>query len=327
MNESLRIHSASRNYRSAWTRAFPQWRRRMALPRGTNAAAFVAILLLAASGPAFAQAMMERAPSPTLLDTSFNQMYKLNFTGARATLQTFQQSNPDDPMGPAAEAASYLFEEFNRQGVLTSEFFLDNKKLLGGVDQPPDPAVRDKFLEAIGRARALTSAQLKPDPRNTRALLALTMSAGMQSDYESLIEKKPLASLHFLREAQDNAGKLLAADPGAGDAYVATGVADYIIGCMPSYKRAFLWMGGIHGDRPRGMEEVRKATEQAHYLRPFAQLLLALASLREGLPHQARDLYAQLVREFPENPLFHHELAMATVRADAAKPCHAATPC
>jgi hypothetical protein len=119
----------------------------------------------------------------------------------------------------------------------------------------------------------------------------------------------------------------LAADPGAGDAYVATGVADYIIGCMPGYKRAFLWMGGIHGDRPRGMEEVRKATQTAHYLKPFAQLLLALASLREGLPAQARELYAQLVREFPENPLFPRELALATARTDAAKTCLPNTTC
>jgi predicted Zn-dependent protease len=75
------------------------------------------------------------------------------------------------------------------------------------------------------------------------------------------------------------------------------------------------------------MEEVRKATEQAHYLKPFAQLLLALASLREGQPEEARDLYAQLVREFPENPLFPHELVIATARARAAKACHPSTTC
>jgi tetratricopeptide (TPR) repeat protein len=254
-------------------------------------------------------------------------MYKTDFAGARKTVQDFEKLHPDDPMGPAAEAASYLFEEFNRQGVLTSAFFLDNKKLLGGVNDPPDPAVRVGFLDAIGRAREITTSQLAVHSGDTRALLALTMCAGMQSDYESLIEKKALSSLHYLREAQDNAGKLLAADPSAGDAYVATGVADYIIGCMPGYKRAFLSMGGIHGNRPRGMEEVRKATETAHYLKPFAQLLLALASLREGLPAQARELYAQLVREFPENPLFPRELALATARADAAKRCLPNTTC
>lgn len=288
------------------------------------------VLLLAAaigSRPATAQAAMEASPPPSQLDTAFAQMYETQFERARNTVQTFEKLYPDDPMGPAAEAASYLFEEFNRQEVLTSAFFLDNKKLLGGVENPPDPALRVGFLDAIGRARQITTSQLVLHHADTRALLALTICAGMQSDYESLIEKKPLASLHYLREAQDNAGKLLVADPGAGDAYVATGAADYIIGCMPSYKRAFLWMGGIHGDRPRGMEEVRKATLQAHYLRPFAQLLLALASLRENQPAQARDLYAQLVREFPENPLFPHELAIATARASGGKPCRANATC
>jgi tetratricopeptide (TPR) repeat protein len=286
------------------------------------------LLLTAVGSPAVkAQAVIESSPSPSPLDTAFSQMYATDFVGARKTVQDFQKRYPDDPMGPTAEAASYLFEEFNRQGVLTSAFFLDNKRLLGGVNGPADPALSTGFLASVGRTRQLTSSQLAAHPTDTRALLALTMCAGMQSDYESLIDKKPLASLHYLREAQDNAGKLLAADPGAGDAYVATGVADYIIGCMPAYKRAFLWMGGIHGDRPRGMEEVRKATEQAHYLKPFAQLLLALASLREGQPEEARDLYAQLVREFPENPLFPHELVIATTRARAAKACHPSTTC
>jgi hypothetical protein len=281
-------------------------------------------VLLAATGVPSVRCQTPIEPS---LDAGFTQMYNADFVGARNTIQDFERVHPEDPMGPTAEAASYLFEEFSRQGVLTSAFFLDNKKLLGGVDQPPDPVVRVGFLDGIARARAITSSQLAANAGDTRALLAVTMCAGMQSDYESLIEKKALSSLHYLREAQDNAGKLLVADPSAGDAYVATGVADYIVGCMPGYKRAFLSMGGIHGNRPRGMEEVRTATQQAHYLKPFAQLLLALASLREGLPSQARDLYALLVKEFPDNPLFPGELALATVRADASKPCHSSTPC
>ena len=37
----------------------------------------------------------------------------------------------------------------------------------------------------------------------------------------------------------------------AQDAYVALGTSNYVIGCLPGYKRAFLWFGGIHGDRTR----------------------------------------------------------------------------
>ena len=100
-------------------------------------AAFSILFFLALAGPcspcATAQTTMGASPSPSLLDTGFAEMYKTEFVRARKTVQDFEKLYPDDPMGPTAEAASYLFEEFNRQGVLTSEFFLDDKKLLGGV--------------------------------------------------------------------------------------------------------------------------------------------------------------------------------------------------
>jgi predicted Zn-dependent protease len=44
-------------------------------------------------------------------------------------------------------------------------------------------------------------------------------------------------------------------------------------------------------------------------LRPFAKILLALATLREGQSGLARAQLEDLVAEFPQNPLFACELA------------------
>jgi hypothetical protein len=126
-----------------------------------------------------------------------------------------------------------------------------------------------------------------------------------------LIEKKQLASLSMMREADSFANKALAIDPRALDAYVSLGAANYIIGCLPSYKRAFLWVGGIHGDRVRGMTQLEQAATGGHYLRPFAKIMLALASEREHQFRRAADLLDQLVHQFPENPHFSQELAIA----------------
>jgi hypothetical protein len=107
---------------------------------------------------------------------------------------------------------------------------------------------------------------------------------------------------------------LLEVAPDADDAYVALGAANYIIGCLPGYKRAVLWVGGVHGDKTLGMQQVARAaaSEHAHYLRPFARLLLALASLREKNTDVAHEQLRDLVIEFPENPLFAKELAKVT---------------
>jgi len=65
------------------------------------------------------------------LDAGFHFLYELKFEEARNQFEAWQKSHPEDPLGSASEAASYLFEECYRQGVLTSEFFVDDKRFLG----------------------------------------------------------------------------------------------------------------------------------------------------------------------------------------------------
>lgn len=249
-------------------------------------------------------------PTAPLLDTGFNDLYELDFQNARAQFLKYQEAQPDDPLGKAAEAASYLYQEFNAKGVLTSEFFLDDHKLLGGLDGSPAANRNEAFLQADHEAREMARRLLKINPHDERSLLALTMADGMESDYDVLIVKKPLAGLGLTKQAEHEATQLLAVDPSSQDAYVALGASNYIIGCLPGYKRAFLWFGGLHGDRELGMEEMQRAADNGHYLQPFAKILLALAFEREHQPDQARVLLAQLTTQFPQNPLFARELAL-----------------
>lgn len=265
-----------------------------------------AIMLILCSGfiPAAA------APRPSgKLDTGFLAMYELDFPHARAIFGSYIRKHPRDPMGQAAMAASYLFEEFNKQGVLTPSFFLNDKKLLGGVPHPRPDSDQREFLRADAQARLLAEARLKIHPRDPDGLLGLTLANGMQADYDALIAKQDLASLWLLRQTKLTADQLLAVNPHADDAYMALGAANYIIGCLPSYKRFVLSLGGIHGDRTLGMKQLKLASRQGHYLKPFAKVLLALAALREKMPNMARSLLAQLHHRFPRNPDFASELA------------------
>ena len=250
-----------------------------------------------------------RAADAPELDAGFRLLYELKFAEARAQFADWQKAHPDDPFGSASEAASYLFEEFYRLGVLTSEFFLDDKRLLGGTPIKPDETRRAAFAAANRRAQELARRQLKTNPRDPEALFALTISTGMQADYASLIEKRQFESQKLIREAEGYAKTLLALQPDSADAYLALGAANYIVGCLPGYKRAFLWFGGIHGDRPGGMQQLRTAATRGHYLRPFAKLLLALAALREKQVELARTQLRELNAEFPQNALFARELA------------------
>src|SRR5665213_4427733 len=170
-------------------------------------------------------------------DAGFHELYELKFQPARERFVAWERQNPTDPLGPALEAAADLFEEFYRKGVLTSDFLLDDKRLLGGIEGKPDADLEAAFTSAAQRSEEFARQRLTTHPADANALFALTLSAGMRADNASLLEKKQIESLGFLREADRNAKTLLAVAPDTADAYLALGAANYIIGCLPGYKR------------------------------------------------------------------------------------------
>lgn len=243
------------------------------------------------------------------LDAGFHLLYELKPEEARAKFADRQASHPEDALGHAAEAASYLFEECYRQGVLTSEYFLDDKRFLGKIATKPDPRLRDAFFAADLRARDLARLQLEADPDDVNALFVMTLSLGMEADYASLIEKRQLESLSMIREADKFAKRLLAVNPDAADAYLTLGAANYIIGSLPRLQRFILRFKGISGDKRGGIRQLEIAAARGRYLRPFAKIILAMVALREEKVALAHTQLMELVAEFPQNPLFVSELA------------------
>jgi hypothetical protein len=123
------------------------------------------------------------------------------------------------------------------------------------------------FGEALTRAHELAKVRQKTDPNDGEALFALTLSAGMESDAESILQKKHMNGLKRMKEANKYAACLLANYPDATDAYIALGIANYIIGSQSAGSRFALWFDGIHGDKKLGMEQVARAAANGRYLR------------------------------------------------------------
>lgn len=248
------------------------------------------------------------------LSSGFRQLYVQKFPEGRALFEAWASQHPDEPFAQVAIAASYLFEEFYDQGVLTSDFFLNEKKFLHGIEGEPDPARMAGFERAIARARELASQRLSKDPRDPEALYALTLSAGMESDADMILRKHNLDALRRLKEANSHAKALLAERPDAKDAYLALGTANYVIGSLSMGFRAMLWFGGVHGDRKLGMQQLAEAADGGRYLEPLAKIMLALAARREKQKPLAQKLLHELTEEFPESPLYSVEYAKAMGR-------------
>src|SRR5271170_3870579 len=243
------------------------------------------------------------------IDSGFQELYELRFAEARERFAAWQGQHPEEPLGEVSIAASYLFEEFYRQGVLSSDFFLNDKRLLGGIEGKPDEDRAMSFTRANRRAQELALERLKLDGHDPGALYAMTLATGMEADFSGILEKHHLESLHLIKQAERYAKELLLVQPDAQDAWLALGAADYIIGSLSAPKRFFLRFGGIHGDRNMGLEELRRTSEKGHYLKPYAKMLLGLAALRERQEEVAREQFTALALEFPGNPIFTTELA------------------
>src|SRR5438309_11059419 len=284
-----------------------RWRTsRVALPLLLSVAICGARPETRANGPAFT-----KVPE---LASGFHLLYNQNFAEGREKFADWESRHPDEPFGQVAVAASYLFEEFYRQDVLSSDFFLNEKKFLNGIDGKPDPGRMKSFQEAIRHARKLARQRLEKNAKDPEALFALALSAGMESDAAMILKKQHLEALKRLKEANEHARQLLAQQPDANDAYVALGAANYIIGSLSGGTRFLLRFGGIHGDKKLGMEQLGKTIESGRYLKPFAKILLALAARRQTQDDLAQRLLRELSEEFPESPLYAAEYAKAMGR-------------
>jgi len=260
------------------------------------------LLLLAAYPNAVAQ-------PATPLETGFRQMYDLQFGPAHQSFAAWGQQHPEDPMGPVADAAAYLFSEFARLHILESELFLHDDGFVNRKKPDPDLAVKQQFDQALGRAQQLADARLARDPADSNAQLATLMRLGLHSDYLALVEKKYLASLAEVKTGRAIAEKLIAAHPDFGDAYLAVGVENYLLSLKPAPLRWLLRAGGAETDRERGIANLSITAEHGHLLLPYARVLLAMAALRDKNVERARELLEGLAREFPDNPLYRRELA------------------
>src|SRR5258707_913238 len=276
---------------------------------------FLALLLLLSPIAGLAREASDvGSPSFTTvqeLSAGFELLDQQMCSAAREGFANWASRNPEQPFGEVAVAASYLFEELSRQGVLTSDFFLNEKKFLHGIDGSPDPERMSHFRDAVARARELAAERQKTNPKDGEALLALTLSAGMESDAEAILQKKHLAGLKRMKKANGYAKQLLEQHPEATDAYIAPGIANYIIGSQSGGTRFTLWFGGIHGDKKLGMEQVARTAENGRYLRPFAKIILALAARREKQDALAQKLLRELSEQYPNCELFAAEYAKA----------------
>jgi hypothetical protein len=269
----------------------------------------VLLLMVMVSPAAMVGQQLQAAPlGHTGLDAGYYDMYNLDFAGAHQVFGEWMKAHPDDPLGPASDAAAFLFSEFDRLGVLDVELFTDDDTFTGRGKLQPNPEIRKKFEARASEAENLANAELKQHPGDVRALYTLTLMSGMHANYAAMIDKKDYAALKYTEQGSKYAEETLKADPNLYDAYIAVGVENYMLALKPPIMKLFFLLRGDPMDKEEGIRQMRLCAEKGHYLAPFAQLMLAVTDIRANNKAGARQILAGLAKEFPRNTLYQRQL-------------------
>jgi hypothetical protein len=244
------------------------------------------------------------------LSIAFQAMYNLEFGNADESLSQFILERPSDPLGPAAQAASALFSMFDQQRILQGEFFTSDKRYISRRPVIPDENSYRRFEHALKRSEELAKQSLVTNGTDEGSLFALTLVYGLRADYTALIERRDVAAVRYSKESNEWARKLLSVSPKSYDAYVATGIQQYLVGIRPAPIRWILRLKGVKGDRDAGIRDLELAACKGRYLAPFAGILLAIAHMRKNERPEAIVILKSLRQQFPRNPLFEEEIVL-----------------
>ncbi len=271
-----------------------------------------ALLLLALTLPLYSA-----APEPAVFDQAFQHLYNFDFPAAQSLMDKYIAANPNDPMGYTIKGATYVYSEFDRMGILETEFFENDKNISDPRHKlKPDPKIHDLFYLNIDKAQALAQAAIDKNPNDAPARFAMSLALGELSDYVALVEKRQIASLAITKHAYRESKALLAIDGSYYDAYLTTGFTEYLVGSLPGVVRWFVKFDDVQGDKDKGLHTLELVATKGRYLKALAKILLATGYLREKRPLDAQKLLADLTREYPANPLLKKEYQKITARIE-----------
>jgi Tfp pilus assembly protein PilF len=259
--------------------------------------------------PAAATAAAVSTQNEQKLHTAFEQLYNLEFDSARELFRQVVADERESATARAFLASALLYEILARQGELQSQLFVTTNHFLHQERLRPDPELKRDFLEVVEEAQSLSRQRLKKNHRDPDGLFALGLTYATLANYAAGVEGKYFHGLHQGEKAHKYHKKLRQLQPEIHDTGIVLGTHDYVLGSLPPVKRFFLLFVGARGNRQRGLQHLQEAAERGEFLRTYARVLLAVASIREKKLEDARHILERLRADYPRNPLFLFELA------------------
>lgn len=244
------------------------------------------------------------AQSKHRLHVAFDYLYNLDFDEAMQIFDEVARAEPRSAAVAAFWSCALLYQMLAQQGSLQSQLFVTNE-FVDNPRPPVDAELEARYLRVRTEAENRASRRLEEDPGDVDALFALGLVHGNTANYLGGVKGQYIRGLRVGERAYDIHERLRKLRPDIHDTGIVLGVREYVLGTLPRLLRILLL---FKGDRERGLEYMRDAADHGEFLGPYAEVLLAMASIRENDLLTATSLAEDLAIHYPRNPLLRIEL-------------------
>jgi tetratricopeptide (TPR) repeat protein len=252
----------------------------------------------------------ERARFDDLRAKGFDALYNLDYEAARNAFKEIERLFPDHPAGPEFQAALLWSKTLNESRRMKSSLYGSDEFYEGSEDKV-DERVVDEFRDYTRRARLLSEARLKRDPKDVEALYFLGATDGLKAAFAAGVQRSFMSALRDGSRSVDRHRDVVKLDPAYYDAELTIGLYDYVVGSLPLPVKLLASMTGARGSRKRGLETLARVASDGRWARDDAKALLIVLYKREKRFMDALALARELGEKYPRNYLFKLEAADA----------------
>lgn len=250
--------------------------------------------------------------------------YNLDYDTARAKFEEIRKKFPQHPAGDLYVANIVWLEHLYKLRRLQTGLY-QNESFYAGFEGSKEENEKGDAVEAnVDRTfRALmSSAKMKAltmvnaNPSDPHAKYYLGSIYSILAAYEASTARKFFSALRNGSKGVDAHQQVLKLKPDYFEAYLSVGLYEYIVGNLPFPIKALAAMGGVRGNRERGIHQLKSIIEHKAANADDARVLLIGVYQNEHKPAEALPYLKEFTARYPNNYLFKMEQANVFVQLD-----------
>jgi hypothetical protein len=278
----------------------------------------------ASNGAASASAAVSPATLPPeireLRNAGTAALFNIDYATARANFEEIRKRLPHHPAGDLYLGIATWLEHLYRNRRLQTSLYNSESSFYAGADKAKeetegdqvDPAVDKAFRDRLQQAKLKALTLYNQNKKDPDALYFLGAVHGVLAGYEASTARKFFAAMRNGSRNVDLHQKVLELKPDYYDAYLSIGTYHYILGSLPFYMKALAALGGMRGNKQKGISELQTVVEKGTNSDDASVLLLAIYQ-NEKRPNDALTVLQRLSAKYPRNYLLKLETAATLV--------------